>query len=178
VEATDEIIAIELLGSADYTEGDNPALVDHCTVLRSLGRFEVDPIVSVTADGGTAAMSYSAYICTIGETVLMNTLAAGQMAGLKPGNPLAPNRVGRVIQTFFSRAFTATVFTQGVTPTVFLPVSTGDEQRFAIEWDVTQKIKLKSDEALYLIATAQTVGTLGEGEDWAWFCNSRTLYAD
>jgi len=174
VHATGPTNAFELLGSADYMETTGQQ-VDHCTVLRLIGRYELDPVVAVTDDGGSAAVSYYAAIGVVSELALF--LDAPLLNNFDP-HGVEFQRYVRVVKMFCSRNFTTTVFSNGAAPPTFLPVSTGDEQRFGIEWDITQKLRLKTDQAVYLFVNVFTFGTLGEGSDYADEVCSRVLYAD
>jgi len=166
--------AFELLGAADYTETGG-VQTDHCTVLRAIGRYELDPIVAVTEDGGAASVSYYAAIAVVSELALL--LAAPLLVPFDPRQAEFQQFV-RIVHSFCSHNFTTAVFPSGVGPTTFLGVSTGDEQRFGIEWDITQKLRLKTDQALYFFCNVITTGTLGEGSDYADELCSRVLYAD
>lgn len=175
---TEETAAFQLLASMDYTEGDNPLLIDHCTVLRSVGRFEFDVIPNLQLGG--ASMQYWAALAVAGENQLQDAVVVDPLLPeYNPADPVMPRIVDRYLQGFGIHAFSVSLFHDVFSSNPILSiVYTGDEQRFGIEWDVTQKVKMHGDQSLWLFVFAETLGTLGDGLDWASTGWARTLYAD
>jgi len=175
---TGETAAFQLLASMDYTEGDNPLLQGHCTVLRSVGRFEFDIIPNPELGGAT--MTYFAALGVAGENQLQDAaLVDPMLPEYNPADPLMPRLLDRYLQGFGGHSFVQALFhdtfnTNAITSVVY----TGDEQRFGIDWDVTQKVKMANDQTLWLFVFGETIGSLGEGLDWASIGWSRTLFAD
>lgn len=178
IHPSEQVQYFALLSAADYTEGDNPVLTDHCTLLRTAGRCDVD--VNIATDGfGFASIIYEAALVVCSEEALQSGIAADpDLLQYSPANTMLGVRT-RIVHHFFQNSFTVAMFQDTVDMVAkFLPVFTGDEQRLGIQWDVKQKVKMKSDEALWLAIVGTTAGTVGEGDDWATVISSRTLYAD
>jgi len=169
--------AFSLLSSEDYLGGDSATLVDRCTVLRSVGSLFVDPIIDQTP--GFSAIGYSAAIGVVSEEALQNAIGVDfSMSQYDPNNIDFPRRV-RILRHFGRRSFVESVFSivVGVGDERFMPVYTADGQIMGVEWDITQKARLKTDEALWLFVNATATNSQGEGNDWATEAFSRVLYA-
>jgi len=161
-------------------EGDVETKTDHCTLLRTVGRFEFDVSVDFATNHGYNTLTYSAALIVESREAIATAILSGTEATYDPTNPSLGVHC-RVVQTFFNRTFTNAIFRtlEAAGPPAeytFFPVLTGDEQRGALDWDVTQKVKLTTDEELYLVLR----GTMLIPEENLWFTvgQSRTLFAD
>lgn len=168
-----------ILGPEDYTAGDNPAVVDHCTVLRTVGRCEVDCLVAL-ATNRFNSLRYSAALAVAGIREIENAVIVDpNLADFKPSQTGGQfGTLTRPVQMWFERAFWQSFFHDliGVSTDVYMPVITGDEQRAGIEWDVTQKFRLRADQALWLFVWGEVLDASQE-DDWATVVGARTLYA-
>jgi len=170
-----EVAFFELLGRDDYLEGDNIEKTEHLTLLRTLGRFEFDVTTDVNTQGYNSC-SISASLAVISNTAVENAIAASNELQYDPTNTLLGTR-GRLLHEFFTGTFTNSIFQDIVSmTTIYMPVSTGWKQDPAVEWDVKQKVRMKSDDALWLIVR----GTILQTGEHSWFSvgQSRTLWLD
>jgi len=166
----------EIVSPEDYLEGDNPAVVDHCTILRTVGTLDVDPFINIPLTGNST-MAFSAALVVESENAITNAITADPtLIQYDPYDPLLGVR-SRIVQHFLCHSFVLSVFRQEVDPTFYMPVYTGDEQRLGVSWDVTQKVRMRTDEALWLFVQGLATNTVGDGEDWVSEVCSRTLFA-
>lgn len=170
-----EVAYFELLADEDYLEGDNPQKTDSCTLLRSIGRFELD-VGFNPEEFSTVTWLGAAALVVVSSTALANAFAATTEQFYSPFEPSLHVRV-RVVQHFGVLNFVHTEF--GPRPGgPFGAVYTAMGSDPSISWDVTQKVKMQTDEALYLAISG--LGQTVDPEDSNWFTTgfTRTLFAD
>jgi len=171
---TGEVAAFVLLSSDQWKTVDNPDALDHCTILRSAGRFELDALVDTT-NFGFGTLQWSAVLGVTGENeIVKSALIDPLLPDYDPSVPGLGTHV-RILRHFFVHSFASAVFEDA--PKLHL-VQTGDDQKFAVEWDVKQKVRLKGSDALVLFIHGLTANTIGDGIDWAAIGMSRTLWCE
>lgn len=172
-----ETAYFNVLSPEDYLEGDNPQKVDHCTLLRTCGRFELDVQVDALAEGFNSLQWNWMLIVVSAEAMENAAIVDPLLLEYSPWNPVVDSK-GRIIRMGFNHVATQVIFNQLGAPmtTVFQPVMTGAKQDMAVEWDVKQKVKMKTDDTLWLAISATMTST--EATTWFTVGSSRTLFAD
>lgn len=165
-----DLLLFELVNREDYQESDVLGKRDHCTLMRTVGHFELD--IAVVALDGFATLTWAAALIVVSEEAIANALGAGVIGDYSPIEDELNVR-SRIIKHWGVNAFTNALVAGGTAAAgAGGIVTTG---RFDLAWDVKQMVKMNGDDSLWL----SILGTNALLEtEWAALGYSRSLLKD
>jgi hypothetical protein len=153
--------AFALVEPIHYTEDyaqSNTFKQEGCTVLRSIGRLLVEPTLG---SGDAAGMRFVAALIVAGEEALENIAIADQTDLFLHDANLFEENMSRldVLQLFPFRDYSASFQDVRGFPGTGNQSYINIPNNVQLDYDVSQRRKLKTDEALWLLVTYDSIST-------------------
>jgi len=175
------VIGFQLVGPEDYTDGYGDTVStrqESATVVRSVGRVAMDLVVGAPGANG---VSWSAALIVEGQNSFENSLAQDATDWILHlyNTRTAILSAKDTLQLAPIKGFTAAFIPNpgGLCSEFYGNTNFGEFGEWHRDYDVTVKRKLKTDDSLIMLVTAQFVCTV-EGNAGYIAINNRTLILD